>query len=196
MYTFFSQTNKKLYTRRSMYTFFSFFFLKNVFFFWRIRDTKMGKMGTVSRCCLLLLQIGVCGGANGRKHAVSTAAAGSALSLRGSVDTLFAGPSHMSISAELHASGSSSRARSLNRIHPDSFTDTPCQVHAQFALGQQALRSVLRMRGGYRDSDIVRHYILIMTPPPKDAEEHLLLSDIKVHFFLCVCACVHVRACV
>ena len=39
---------------------------------------------------------------------------------------------------------------------------------------------VLHMRGGYRDSDIVRHYVLVMTPAPQGVEEHELLRAIHV----------------
>lgn len=43
-----------------------------------------------------------------------------------------------------------------------------------------ACGGVLHMRGGYRDSDIVRHYVLVMTPAPQGVEEHELLGAVHV----------------
>ncbi len=40
----------------------------------------------------------------------------------------------------------------------------------------------LRLRGGYRDSDVVRHYVLVMTPAPKGVDEHELLRTLQVLF--------------
>ena len=36
------------------------------------------------------------------------------------------------------------------------------------------------MRGGYRDIDIVRHYVLVMSTAPAGVEESDLLRDIQV----------------
>ena len=39
---------------------------------------------------------------------------------------------------------------------------------------------VLRVRGGYRDSDVLRQYVLVMTPAPKGVQEDDLLRAIQV----------------
>ena len=39
---------------------------------------------------------------------------------------------------------------------------------------------MLRLRGGYRDIDIVRHYVLVMSTAPAGVEESDLLRDIQV----------------
>jgi len=44
--------------------------------------------------------------------------------------------------------------------------------------------SLLRLRGGYRESDIVRRYVLIMTPAPEGFEEHELRQAVEVSVLL------------
>ena len=42
---------------------------------------------------------------------------------------------------------------------------------------------MLQLRGGYRDIDIVRHYVLVMSTAPAGVEESDLLRDIQVSCF-------------
>lgn len=52
--------------------------------------------------------------------------------------------------------------------------------------------NLLRMRGGYRESDVIRHYVLIMTPAPEGVEEDELRQAVEVLARTMLCAaCVH-----
>ena len=49
----------------------------------------------------------------------------------------------------------------------------------------------LRLRGGYRESDIIRHYVLIMTAAPANVDEDELRQAVEV--FACTTQCLMPR---
>ncbi len=49
-----------------------------------------------------------------------------------------------------------------------------------YYLAADSRLGVLRVRGGYRDSDVLRQYVLVMTPAPKGVKEDDLLRAIQV----------------
>jgi len=73
-----------------------------------------------------------------------------------------------------------------SRSDTDELSRLPClATRAQarkrthyLAAGSQL--GVLRVRGGYRDSDVLRHYVLVMTPAPEGVQEDDLLRAIQV----------------
>jgi hypothetical protein len=66
-------------------------------------------------------------------------------------------------------------AHQCDELLPFDFARKLCEAHSR-----RRPLPLLRVRGGYRDSDVLRHYVLVLTPAPEGVDEAQLIHAIQV----------------